>query len=236
MATGTTLLVMVKNLRAEVGHSLSTAQGVNQVDTLKYLLKRTQEELWTAFQWPELVLRIDTAMQAGQYLYNFPANMFFEQVRSTWACRPTDNDWSELGYGIEEDMIRPNGDNSWRADPVQVWDVSGANQFRVWPTPETSGGYVRFKGNRPLLPLTADADVSTLDDNLIVLFAATEILTRAKADDAEVKTQKAQRHLQKLLGAKVSAKMRVSSLGGGSPAWKNKYFDNLSYSSTHWNP
>lgn len=236
MPAGEQLQVMVKNLRAEVGHSLSTAQGVNSVDTLKYMLQRTQEELWTAFQWPELVLRVDTLLLAGQYLYNFPATMTFEQIRSAWRSYSGDTSWTELGYGIDEDKISPGGANSWRSDPIQVWDVDAGGQFRVWPTPDkATGAYIRFKGNKPLSVFVADADTCTLDDNLIVLFAAAEILARAKAEDAANKMQKAQRHLQKLLGAKISAKMRVSTLGGGSPDYKNRNTDNLSYSSTHWN-
>jgi hypothetical protein len=230
------LQVMVKNLRAEVGHSLATAQGVNQVETIKYLLQRTQEELWTAFTWPELSVRIDTPLMPGQFLYPFPAAFTFDQVRSAWSSRPGDTEWGEVGYGIEEDRIEPGGNNSRRADPITIWDVEnsgGTVQFRVWPTPDTSGGYIRFKGNRSLAPFLADSDVSTLDDNVIVLFAASEILARAKAEDADLKQQKAQRHLLKLLGSKVSAKMRVSTLGGGAPALRGRV-DNLSYSSTHW--
>ena len=60
------LSVLVKNLRAEAGHSLSVAQGLNQVETLKYLCARTQEELWTAFVWPELTVRANVQMAAGQ--------------------------------------------------------------------------------------------------------------------------------------------------------------------------
>lgn len=231
------LLVMVKNLRAEVGHSLATAQGVNQVETLKYLLTRTQEELWTAFQWPELTIRVDTVLTPGQFLYSFPAAFTFDQVRSTWTSRPSDTQWREIAYGIDESLISPGGANSQRADPTVLWDVEGGTsiQFRVWPTPDTAGGYIRFKGNKALTAFIADSDVSTLDDNLIVLFAASEILARAKAEDADLKQQKAQRHLQKLLGTKVSAKMRIATLGGGAPGVRQSV-DSLSYSSMHWNP
>lgn len=244
MPTGDMMSVMIKNLRSEVGYSLSTAQGVNNVDTLKYLLQRTQLELWQAFQWPELTVRIDIALSAGQYLYDFNptiSGMDYDQVRSAWSSRPNDDSWYALGYGIDEDKVAPGGGNSWRADPVQIWDVENNTsgtplaRFRVWPTPDTNGGYVRFKGNRHLGLFVNDSDTSTLDSTLIVLFAAAEVLTRAKAEDAASKMQKAQRHLQKILGNKISAKMRVSTLGGGSPAYKNIYQDNLSYSSTHWN-
>lgn len=227
------LSVMVRNLRAECGHSLSIAQGTNQVDTLKYLLARTQEELWTAFVWPELVLRSNVSLNAGQYLYDFNQNMIFEQIRESYTAQPASNEWLELDYGIDEDRVKPDGSNTERSDPVRFWDIDSATQFRVWPTPASSGGWVRFKGNKALAAFASDNDYSTLDDNLIVLFAAADLLARAKAEDAQSKQEKAQRHLNKLLANKISAKNKVSSLGGGTPASRS-YAGPLSRSSTSW--
>lgn len=225
------LSVMVKNLRAEAGHALSVAQGVNQYETLKYLLARTQEELWTAFVWPDLVVRADTPMVAGQYLYSFPISpnaMSYDMVREAWSSQGNSTNWSPIAYGIDEDFIVPGtGENTQRGDGVSAWDVNGPTQFRVYPTPETNAGWVRFKGNQALAAFTADADMSTLDATVIVLMAAAEILARAKAEDATGKMQKAQRHLQKLLGNKISAKNKITTLGGGVPMVRQR--DPLAY-------
>jgi hypothetical protein len=218
-----TLSVMVKNLRAEAGHALSVAQGVNQYETLKYLLARTQEELWTAFVFPDLMIRANVAMAAGQYVYTFPTTpvaMSFDMIRETWTAQSGSTSWDELPYGIDEDCIRPDNSNTSRADPVQAWDVEDTSNFRVWPTPDTTGGTVRFKGQRELAPLLADSDVCTIDATAIILFCAADLLARAKAEDATVKMQKAQRHLTKLLGNKISAKRKVGSLGGGAPSMR----------------
>ena len=197
------LSVMVKNLRSEAGHALSVAQGTNQYETLKYLLARTQEELWTAFVWPDLIVRANVAMAAGQYLYPFPVSpvaMTYDMVRETWVAAAGSTSWSELPYGIDEDLIKPDGTSTSRADPVQFWDVSGPDTFRVWPTPDTVGVNVRFKGQQQLAAFTADSDSCTVDATAIILFCAADLLARAKAEDATVKMQKAQRHLTKLLG------------------------------------
>ena len=220
------LSVMVKNLRAECGHSLSVAQGVNQVETLKYLLARTQEELWTAFIWPELKLRASVTMAAGQYSYPYHVDMPYDCVREAWTA-PADSaantHWTSVEYGIpSEDYILPDDTNSERSDPIRYWDVFDATKFRVWPTPNTAVKF-RFLGQEKLSPFIADADVSTLDLTAIVLFTAADLLGRAKAEDADIKMQKAQRHLTKLLGNKISAKMKVSTLGGGSPNRNTQY-------------
>ena len=220
------LQLMVKNLRAECGHSLSVAQGVNQVDTLKYLLARTQEELWTAFIWPELKVRSDIGLVAGQYFYTYQPDVPFDSIREVWATPASsvnDPHWTPVIYGIDnEDLILVDGSNSERSDPVQYWDVYSATQYRVWPTPDTATR-LRFVGQKPLGNFTADSDYSTVDSTAVVLFAAADLLARAKAEDADIKMQKAQRHLTKLLGNKVSAKNKVATLGGGSPNRNTKY-------------
>jgi hypothetical protein len=214
------LSLMVQDVKAEAGHALGVAQGNNNYETLKYLLARTQEELWTAFVWPDLRTRTHITLTAGQYIYPYPATTSFDMIRETYhSLSPGSGNpsWDGVSYGIGEDYINADGSNTNRADPVQAWDVETAESFRVYPTPDTSGGSLRFVGQKPLAPFIADSDTSTLDATTIVLFTAADLLARAKAEDAPTKMQKAQRHLLKLLGNKISSKMKVSSLGGGAP-------------------
>jgi len=208
------LVIMV---RAEAGHSLSTAQGQNTVDVIKALIARTQIELWTAYQWPTLKIRADTPTAQGQYLYDFPANFSFEQVRQVWTAQSASYTWTPVNYGIDESCIAPGGGSSQTGDPVLLWDVDG-DQFRIWPTPSTSAYFVRMIGMQPLDPLVADADMSTLDATCIALFVAAELLARAKAEDAPMKLQKAQKYTLALLGNSISAKRRVSTLATGAPS------------------
>ena len=138
-----TLVNIVYKIRAEAGHSLLTSQGQNTVDVIKYLAQRTQIELWTAYQWPTLKIRVDQLLAAGQYLYIFPgapgSSMSFEQIREVWANvdSPT---MTPVAYGITEEMIAPGGANTVSGDGVQYWDAA-ADQIRVWPTPVSSRGF-----------------------------------------------------------------------------------------------
>jgi hypothetical protein len=216
-----TLANIVLAIRSEAGHSLSTSQGTNTLAALNYIAQRVQRELWTAYVWPTLVVRKDVAMTATQYLYNFPAGFSFEQVRETWCSQSTSYDWTPVGYGIEEDLIAPGLVNSQSGDNVQFWDVEGDTQFRVWPTPVTSNYTIRFKGQRQLGAFIANSDMSTLDATAIALFAAAELLARAKAEDAPMKLNKAQKYVLALLGNSISAKRRVSTLASGAPTRAN---------------
>jgi hypothetical protein len=201
---------MVSNLRAEAGHSLAVAQGVNTESTLKYLLKRTQEELWTAFVWPELGLRNDLQMNGGIWSYDYGPELKFDAIREAWAAVPGGNSWSPVHCSITEDKLVPQTQvNSTSGDPVQYWESFGNKFARLADAAAVT--WLRFKGNRDLEPLVANRFFD-LDATVIILFTASELLARSRPKTAN-KLQKAQRHLTKLLGNQVSAKNKISSYG-----------------------
>lgn len=218
MRNTATLTQIVTMVRAEAGHSLSAAQGQNTVDTVKALIARTQVELWTAYQWPTLKIRADTQTQQGGYLYDFPDGFSFEQVREVWTAQDKSYNWTPVNYGINESCIAPGGTNSQAGDPVQLWDVDGDDQFRIWPTPSTGNYFVRMVGMKVYTPLVADADMSSIDATAIALFVAAELLARAKAEDASMKLQKAQKYTLALMGNSITSKRKVATLGSGAPS------------------
>ena len=211
MATKT-LAQIVTAVRAEAGHALSASQGLNALETMKHLIQRTQEELWVAFDWPDLVVRRDLAASTGQYLYAYPADLPFDQLREIYYAPQGSVRWEKVEFGIPEECIASDGSNTVSGPQGQYWDVGSSTHFRLWPTP-SMGGQIRLKGLKQLAPFVNDSDVSTLDGTLISLLVSAELLARAKAADAEIKQQKAQRHLQKILGDKLSSKSKVSTLG-----------------------
>lgn len=217
--TTATLSELVRDVRAEAGHALTVSQGLNTIDTLKHLIRRTEKELWTAFDWPQLVLRSDITTQSGQVDYSYPADITFDQIRHVYWAPQNSALWSEVEFGIPEDGIMPSGAASQvqTGSSIRYWDtyISSASaepKMRLWPTP-TQGGVIRVKGLKNLNTLVDDTDHCTLDPTLITLLVSSELLTRAKAEDAQSKTQKAQRHLQKLLANKVSKKQKVTTFG-----------------------
>jgi hypothetical protein len=198
-----TLANIVRAVRAEAGHSLSTVQGTNTIDTIKYLVQRTQVELWTAYQWPTLKSRIDFPTAIGQYLYVFPTGSSFEQVREVWASQTTSVSWTPVAYGVTENMISPLGGPSQKGGIPQFWSAA-EDQFLVWPTPDSGGYTVRLIVQKLLYPFLADGDMSTIDATAITLFTSAELLARAKAEDASVKLQKAQKYVLALLGNSIT--------------------------------
>ena len=211
MATST-LGNLVTAVRAECGHALTATQGVNALETIKYLIQRTQYELWTSFQWPQLIIRRDILTDIGQQSYRYPSEIDFDQVREMWYYHPRQERGYKIEFGVPEECITVDNANTREGPVPMYWDVFDEARFRVWPS-SSEQGTIKVKGMRYLDPLVDDDDSCTLDPTLIVLRVAEELLMRAKSADAQIKGQAFQRHLQKLLGNKVSAKNKVSTFG-----------------------
>ncbi len=203
MARGTTLGQLIEDLRAEAGHALNPALGASTRDVFINILQRQQKRLWEDYAWPFLRVSRDVAVQAGLRYYNIPNDLTYERIERMefkWGDR-----WQRLGYGIElEHYNQYDSDRDVRSYPLYRFKEYENNQVEVWPIPSQNGslattdGILRFTGIRKLRPLIADADPADLDDQLIVLFAAAEVLARQKAADAGAKLTQAQQHYQRL--------------------------------------
>lgn len=206
-------------VRAEAGHALTTAQGLNTVDTLKYLIQRTEERLWVEFQWPQLAKRWDIQIIPGMENYLYPAECQFDQIREVLFARPNSRAWQPMEYGIPDEGLMPYNEPVAINTRAIFWEnASGDPDYiKIWPIPDT-GGYMRVKGMKPLNVMCEDSDCCTLDPVTIAMYTAADLLARAKSADAELKKKAADRHLQKVLSNKISAKHKVSTFGASRGA------------------
>jgi hypothetical protein len=213
MPTGVQLSQMISDLRSELGHSVNVAHGVNTKENMAYVLRRTQEVLYEEHDWPFLLVDRDTTAYAGQYLYNYPSDMPFENINSVWWVEGSR--YTPMDYGITVDdfnLYDPADDD--RSNPVQKWrHRPDEGQMEVWPIPSIAGN-IRLRGLAPLGAMVDDSDVCTLDSNLIVLHAAAELLARQKSEDASLKAELARKHLTKLLSNQGAQKRRPWVMGG----------------------
>lgn len=203
MARGTTLGQLIEDLRAEAGHALAPSLGASTRDVFINVLRRQQKRLWEDYSWPFLRVSRDVAVQAGLRYYNIPNDMTWERIERVefkWGDR-----WQKLEYGIGyEHYNQYDSDLDIRSYPVYRYREAENNQVELWPVPSENGslttrdGIVRFTGIRNLSQFTADADRADLDDQLIVLFSAAEVLARQKTNDASSKLAQAQAHYARL--------------------------------------
>ncbi len=216
MARGTQLTLLVDRLRAEVGHSTNVSVGVDNLPMLKQIIRRTQETLYDEYDWPHLRILPTKAMAAGQRYYDFPTNLNYERVEEVVIWYSGNPHPLRRGVGFAE-YAQYDSDSDERSEPGLAWDIrhTGTNeQFEIWPIPTTNTQTVQFKGIKNLDALTDDADLAELDDQLIILFAAAEILARQKSQDADIKLAAARSRFNRLK-ARTRGDSPVVALGQG---------------------
>lgn len=205
MARGKTLLKLLDDLRAECRLSLNPAHNSQVRDTHIMHLQRVQEWLWDDFNWPHLRVERTIPCQAGERIYEPPAELSIDRLERV-QFRDGDT-WLDLCAGIGAEQY-----NIWdseldqRSWPIERWRIWEDQQIEVWPIavdnadPVSLNGYLKFIGIRDLSPLVNDGDRADLDDRLIVLYAASEILAAAGAKDAQLKLNQANKRYAKIRG------------------------------------
>lgn len=217
MARGTTLANLLLMLKAETGQVMTAGVGEAEDTRLKYLLAQQQQWLAAEFDWPFLERTGDVLLAAGDRTATLPSTLDYERpVRVT----ALDQDiWRPLIYGISpQEYITWNSDEDERADPILKWKYATDTTFEVWPRPATATT-VRFTGQKELSRLTETTDTADLDDLLIVLFTAAELLAGQKQSDAAAKLARAQARFNTLKSAYPKANPTFV-LGAGS-AWRS---------------
>lgn len=192
MARGKTLVKLLDDLRAETRVSLNVAHNAQARDTQVKLLQRTQEWLWEDYAWPHLHITRQYVAQAGQRYYDFGADFDLERIEKIEV--KVDGRWHRLGVGITaDDYLAYDSDLDQRSWPVRRWKLHEGDQIEVHPIADQNGvadtleGYFKVSGIKKLSPLVADADRADLDDRMIVLFAAAEVLGGKGSKDAQIK-------------------------------------------------
>jgi len=202
MPRGTSLSLLTEMVQDESRTSSATSRGVDHRAYLQRLIKRVQQELYDDYDWPFMRITRDAAgkdMAAGQRYYDFPTALNPDRISRVW--HQFGGLWTPLDQGITPAEYNAyDSDADVRADPPQKWDWYGESQFEVWPLPASANGEVRFEGMKSLTLLSNDAATADLDDHLIVLFCAAEVLAPNNQKDASLKLQKAQRRLATLRG------------------------------------
>jgi len=187
---------MLTSLRTELRGSLNPAHNTGIRDTHVAMLQRTQEWLWEDYTWPHL--RVERFIQptAGQRYYD-PAgckkltsdgdlvaagDVKIDRIETIHLRDGTI--WTPpLQAGISQDHF-----NLWDSDadqtawPVERWRVSEDDNIELWPVPSLTGdettldNMVKIVGTRDLGRFTQEADTADLDDRLIVLFTAADLI------------------------------------------------------------
>lgn len=226
MARGKQLLSLIAQLRAETGRSQDVSVGVDEVENLKVILQRTQETLYEEYEWPHMRVQKTISLSAGQRHYDLPSGLNFDRIQQVKLRYNTV--YVDLERGINFDdysIFDSNASTPERSFPTLKWDIrdtGSGEQIEVWPIPNQSATIYMF-GTKTLGDLIQENDTADLDDRLIVLFAAAEILARQKSNDANIKLSQAEKRLATLRKNSQSGSKTIQvGLGNRQKADRNR--------------
>lgn len=179
MSRNTQLIQLIQMVREEVNRSASVAVGVDDQPLIRQKLQRTQEFFYDEFTWPFLrqVFPLKQLNQGEQY-YDFPTSLNLERVEGAHVWYGLLPQPLDRGIGMEQYAVY-NSNLGITSEPALRWDVRWTGQkeqFEIWPIPASQTQQIQFTGIRDLRPLVSDSDVADLDDRMIVLAVAAEIL------------------------------------------------------------
>lgn len=199
MARNVQLEKLLVKLRAEARISRNPAHNTNDQDRQIEILQRKQEWFWNDFDWPHLRVKRTIPIQAGQYEYALPDDLTVDRIEQIEIRR--DREYRKLSPNISSAHYAACdtelGERDW---PPRRWQLTENEMIEVWPIPDqnavadTLEGNLRITGIRGLKPLVDMSDRADLDDMLLVLHAAAELLAERGTEDAELKLEQATKH------------------------------------------
>lgn len=219
MARNTSFGEVVLQLQAEVRQSSQVALNVDGKELLRAHIRRVQKELYDEYDWPFFNFQPEIPLAAGLRYYDIPATTNLEAIEKI-VLKYSGTQY-ELTRGIDEEQYRIfDSSSNVRSNPVRRFDIKWTGtkeQLEVWPMPDglTPGTLVIY-AKRNLRALVDDNDKVDLDDTLIVLKAASELLAARKAPDAQIKERNFQNRLARLKGRSKVGESRSYIMGSGT--------------------
>lgn len=222
MSRGSQFLSIVQRLRSELGRAENVNVGVDDLPSLKTTINDVYESLYDDYDWPHLrkvFPRI--TLQAGLQYYDTPVDLNFERIEKI-----------EVWYsGLPHPLIRGIGFQEYayfdtspggvgvRSEPALRWDLrwtGSKEQMEIWPIPTSNGQALQIIGFIKWQPLVNDSDVCLIDDKLVSLFCAAELLARQNSKDAQAKLDRAKQRFRVIKG-RMRGAARMHRMGAGEP-------------------
>lgn len=177
MARGTTFLDLVIQVRGETLRSVSPAVGLDDLPVIKQKIKRHYQTIYDDYDWPHLMRWLPRQnLAAGQRYYDIPSLTTYEEIRQViawWSGKPHR---LTRGIGIEHYGAFDPESNE-RSDPALRYEIrfTGiAEQIEIWPLPASAYPF-QIEAKRKFQQLVNDGDVCLVDDQVVVLMAASEL-------------------------------------------------------------
>lgn len=187
---------ILEGLRLESKRSGSTQLGQNEAPALKRMLNRLYEFFWFDYKWPFLkIMDADKAVLAGVYKFDPPTSIDIERIEKV-AVRFGDV-WMPLERGLTTEMYNAlDSEADERSEPATHYDIQwtgSAPQIVIYPRPSRDVT-VRFQGRKKFVRMVNDSDLCLLDDQILILYGAAELLASAEDPKANAVASAAQKY------------------------------------------
>lgn len=228
MPRGTLASTVLTMLKAEIGDYAGT-NTIRDAE-LYQLMSNKQAELVLTYDWSFLVQMWDAPVAAQQQFVTWPttdidglaAVINLDEINKLEVLY--NQKYQPMLYGIGSAQY--NTFNyvllGQTSDPIMRWreasdpsDATNTNKFEVWPVP-TTAQTVRVTAERQPTAITGGSIKVDLDDLLITLGVASDVLFYKNPQKAQLVNQRFQAHLRRLGGqSKTSDKTRILGDGEG---------------------
>ncbi len=219
MARGVAFSELVLNLRAELRRSQAPGIGTEDLAPLKRTINHVVAVVSNKEDWPFLYRKFDPiAIAPGDRFFDIPAGLVLERiisVRIKWGGTYYDV-WCGITY---DDYISWDPAEDERSSPALKYDfqnINGNEQLEIWPISEGVQSLL-FEGYIEHPKLVNDTDLCQLDDEIILLFAAAELMGDSFKAEAQAKRDQANELLRliKIKGARNDGAPVRMGLGSG---------------------
>ena len=185
--TGAALSTIRTKIKALVGMSLSV--NMEDVAAITSLTNIVQRELLSRYDWQHLRKTVDVT--ASTQYTDRSTGLDWERNVRAWV--KDSNHWYQLEYGISQSDYNRDDEAS---DPARRWALYDTDQFEIWPKPQNAQT-IRFRGQVLVADMVAETDTAVLDDILLSLAVATELLYQYESKFAQTMQQRyTQREVQ----------------------------------------
>lgn len=218
MARGVSLRQLISDLRDELRRANSPAAGVDDVASLRRTINHVYRVLYYNNDWPFLNVQFTPiTLAAGQRYYDFPEGLDPDRVQK--ATVKWSGDALPIERGIsDEDYNAYDPEDNERTSPIEKWDVrftGEKEQIETWPLPDGTAQSLRFFGTWAMSELVNDTDKCLLESEVVVLYAAAELLPKDSPDkEAKLELAKELLRLTKVRGNSAGGKTYRMGLEG----------------------
>lgn len=175
MALERTLLEMRADIQVRLGFGMAGQSGVVNAPLIDSMLRSSQEQLYTQFDWAKLKAVLNRSTGQNQQFYDYPADCNVERIQAiylTWGGQ-----LHQLHEGIDYQ------DRSTQAGTIPL-KYERRDQIELWPVPQAVYP-LRIEYIKQLGAFSANTDRATLPSEIVYLHALTNAKRHYRQPDAD---------------------------------------------------